>query len=95
METQVKSEFLSQIGLDSFDIGYVVVGLLIVTVLILILLIIQIKRTGKLKRRLDKFLLGKEGNSLEEDIRELEKGIETIFEQFLREWNLYFRKWDW
>ena len=71
METQVKSEFLSQIGLDSFDIGYVVVGLLIVTVLILILLIIQIKRTGKLKRRLDKFLLGKEGNSLEEDIREL------------------------
>ena len=27
METQVKSEFLSQIGLDSFDIGYVVVGL--------------------------------------------------------------------
>ena len=41
METQVKSEFLSQIGLDSFDIGYVVVGLLIVTVLILILLIIS------------------------------------------------------
>ena len=37
----------------------------------MILLIIQIKRTGKLKRRLDKFLLGKEGNSLEEDIREL------------------------
>ena len=78
METQVKSEFLSQIGLDSFDIGYVVVGLLIVTVLILILLIIQIKRTGKLKRRLDKFLLGKEGNSLEEDIRELEKGIDVV-----------------
>lgn len=44
-------------------------GIIIVLVLIsIILLIVQIVKTGKLKKRLDKFLLGKEGTSLEQDI---------------------------
>lgn len=70
----MNSAFLNQIGLGYFDLGYLVVGvlgLLVLAVIFLILLIIQIRKANKLKKRLDKFLLGKEGNSLEEDIGKL------------------------
>ena len=42
-----------------------VIVILLITV---ILLIVQIRKTNKLKKRLDKFLLGKDGTSLENDI---------------------------
>lgn len=74
METQVNSAFLNQIGLGSFDLGYLVIGMLalaILVIILLILLIVQINKANKLKKRLDKFMLGKEGTSLEEDIAEL------------------------
>lgn len=74
METQVNSAFLNQIGLGSFDLGYLAVGMIILAVfviILLILLIVQINKAGKLKKRLDKFLLRKEGTSLEDDIAEL------------------------
>lgn len=74
MDTQVNSAFLNQIGLGSFDLGYLAVGMIILAVfviILLILLIIQINKAGKLKKRLDKFLLRKEGTSLEDDIAEL------------------------
>ncbi len=70
MSTQ-ESVFLDKIGLGSFDIGYllVIVGVLAVLVLIfIILMIVQICKTSKLKKRLDKFLLGKDGLSLEQDM---------------------------
>lgn len=71
METQGTSAFLNQLGLGSFDLGYLAIGILALTVLVFILIIlsiVQIVKAGKLKRRLDKFLLGKEGASLEDDI---------------------------
>ena len=74
MGIQVNSTFLDQIGLASFDLGYLVVGVLVLAIFILILLImliVQINKSSKLKKRLDKFLLGKEGTSLEEDIARL------------------------
>lgn len=74
MDTQVNSAFLNQIGLGSFDLGYLAVGMIILAVfviILLILLIVQINKAGKLKKRLDKFLLRKEGTSLEDDIAEL------------------------
>lgn len=74
METQVNSAFLNQIGLGSFDLGYLAVGIIVLAVfviILLILLIVQINKANKLKKRLDKFLLRKEGTSLEDDIAEL------------------------
>lgn len=70
----MNSAFLNQIGLGSFDLGYLAVGVVVLAVFVLvllILLIVQINKANKLKKRLDKFLLGKEGTSLEEDIAEL------------------------
>ncbi|MCI9439349.1 MAG: DUF4446 family protein [Lachnospiraceae bacterium] len=71
MGVQGRSEFLNQIGLGSFDLGYMVIGMLVLAIIVLvllILLIIQINKTSKLKKRLDQFLLGKDGTSLEQDI---------------------------
>lgn len=65
------SAFLNKIGLGSFDVGYllIIVEVLAILVLILIILVIvQMRNTSKLKKRLDKFLLGKDGLSLEQDI---------------------------
>ena len=71
METQGSSAFLNQIGLGSFDLGYLVIGgavLAVLLLVVLILLIAQSIRLKKLRRRLDAFLLGKDGKSLEQDM---------------------------
>lgn len=71
MNAAESSSFLNQLGLGSFDLGYLLIGMAVVILILivaLILLIVQIKKTNKLKERLDKFLLGKDGHSLEEDI---------------------------
>lgn len=54
-----------------FVVDYLLIGITAVIVILfitLILLIVQIRKTSKLKKRLDKFLLGKDGTSLENDI---------------------------
>lgn len=70
MSTQ-ESMFLNKIGLGSFDIGYlliIVAGLTVLVLLFIILMIVQICKMSKLKKRLDKFMLGKNGLSLEQDM---------------------------
>ncbi|MCI8790572.1 MAG: DUF4446 family protein [Lachnospiraceae bacterium] len=74
MDTIGCSAFLEQIGIGSFDWGYLAVGMVILIVfmiVLLILLLVQISKTVKLKKRLDQFLLGKDGASLEQDILKL------------------------
>lgn len=68
------SAFLNQIGLGSFDLGYLFIGMIVLAVLLLvsiILLIVQINKVSRLKKRLDKFVLGKDAASLEESITNL------------------------
>ena len=65
------STFLNQIGLDGFDLGYLVAGMavvLFILLIVLIILIVQISKVNGLKKRLDKFMHGKNGKSLEQDI---------------------------
>lgn len=67
----MNSLFLERIGLGSFDLGYLfaaVAALAVIMLVVIILLIVQIKKVNRLKRRLDRFLLGKDGMSLEQDI---------------------------
>ena len=67
----MNSSFLNQIGCGGFDLGYLLIAMAIVIFIMLVVIIllgIQIAKTGKLKKRLDKFLLGKDGVSLEQDI---------------------------
>ena len=67
----MNSVFLNKIGLGSFDPGYLFIAAIVLAVLMLIvimLLIVQIIKVKKLKGRLDKFLVGKDGFSLEQEI---------------------------
>lgn len=74
MNTTGSSAFLDQIGIGSFDWGYLaagILGLAVLMLIVLILLIIQIVKVNRLRKRLDRFVLGKDGTSLEEDILKL------------------------
>ena len=68
MNTTGSSAFLDQIGIGSFDWGYLaagILGLAVLMLIVLILLIVQIVKVNRLKKRLDRFVLGKDGASLE------------------------------
>lgn len=62
------SEIFHSMGLDGLDIGYLFIGIFAVILILIILLAVQIRKTSQLKKRLDKFVLGKDGKSLEKDI---------------------------
>lgn len=62
------SEVFHSMGLDGLDIGYLFIGIFAIILILIIMLAVQISKTGKLKKRLDKFVLGKDGKSLEKDI---------------------------
>ena len=74
MSAAGSSSFLNQLGLGNFDLGFLLIGMIVVILIlvaVLVLLILQIKKTKKLQKRLDKFLLGKDGKSLEDNINML------------------------
>lgn len=83
MNTTGSSAFLDQIGIGSFDWGYLaagILGLAVLMLIVLILLIVQIVKVNRLRKRLDRFVLGKDGASLEEDILKLFKDNELLKE---------------
>ena len=68
MDNTINNNLFNILGLGSMDIGYIFLVMLVLILVLLILLIIQMVKSSKLKKRLDKFVLGKDGNSLEQDI---------------------------
>ena len=102
------SAFLNQIGLGGFDLGYLLIGMTVTILLLLIfliLLIVQIRKTSKLKKRLDKFLTGKDGTVWNRILqvymrtinssRQIQRKIKRIFVLYIRIWNPLIRKWVW
>lgn len=67
----MSSSFLSNIGLGSIDIGYLLLGLFGAGIILLILLVIAFVQINKFKKKYNRFMLGKDGSSLEEDIMTL------------------------
>lgn len=71
MDTIYESALLNQMGLQGFDLGYLLIAVAVLAVLFLIvfiLLIVQISKTAKLKKRMNKFFTGKDSKSLEKEI---------------------------
>lgn len=64
----MNNNFLTSLGLGNIDIGYLFAGLLAVSVILLILIIVAFVQIGKFKKKYKKFMLGKDGASLENDI---------------------------
>lgn len=59
---------LGRIGLGNLDTGYLFIGMAVLILLLIILFIVQITKYNKLKKRMDKFMSGKDAKSLEKDI---------------------------
>lgn len=68
MSTVGYSELFNNLGLGNLDLGYFIIGLTVLLAILLILTICLLAKIHKLKGRLDKFVLGKDGVSLEKDI---------------------------
>lgn len=67
----MNSTLLNKIGLGKLDWGFLAIGFAVLAVVMLaalILLIVQISKVNGLKKRLDSFLVGMDGGSLEQDI---------------------------
>ena len=67
----MSDNLLNQMGLSGLDAGYVIIVLGVVallTLVLLILVIIQTCKISKLKKRLDSFMTGSSGKSLEKEI---------------------------
>jgi hypothetical protein len=64
----MNSDLFKSIGLGNLDEGYVLIGLAAAVIIILILIIVTLVQINKLKKKYNKFMLGKDGNSLENDI---------------------------
>lgn len=62
------SNFLDQIGLGNIDIGYVLLIFVILIVVLLILNIVSLCKISNIKKRLKKFMKGKDARSLEKEI---------------------------
>lgn len=67
-EKVIVSNLLDSMGLGNLDIGFVFIGMAVIVLILIILYIIQIIQTGKLRKRMDKFMLGRDATSLEKDI---------------------------
>lgn len=67
----MNSNFLNSIGLENIDIGYLFLGLTIISVLLFIMIIVTFIQIGKFKKKYKKFMMGKDGGSLENDIMTL------------------------
>jgi hypothetical protein len=62
------SNFLSQIGLGNLDIGYVLLALVILVIVLIIINIVSFVKISNIKKRLRKFMKGKDARSLEKEI---------------------------
>ena len=76
------TDFFNSVGME-----YVVIGLAAALLLALILVIVALVKVGKLKKRYEKFLSGKDGKSLEESIVKRFDKLKTLVESQIAENN--------
>lgn len=74
----MSSALLESIGLGSLDIAYLFIAMLALIIILFIIVIVQLVKVNKLKKRYDKFMLGKEAGSLEEEITSLFEDITEL-----------------
>lgn len=74
------SSIFKSMGLGNIDPAYLFLGMLVLILILLILLIVQMVKISKLTKKYDKFMLGKEAGSLEEEIVNLFQDINFLKE---------------
>ena len=64
----MNSQIFNYIGLGNVDIGYILIGMASIIVLSILLIIIQMIRLSKMKKKYSIFMQGKDAKSMEKDI---------------------------
>lgn len=64
----MNSQIFNYIGLGGIDIGYILIGMTAVILLSFLLIVIQMIKLSKLKKKYSIFMQGKDAKSLEQDI---------------------------
>ena len=72
------STIFKSMGLGNMDPAYLFIGMLVLILILFILLIIQMVKMSKLTKKYDKFMLGKDAGSLEEEIMNLFQDINFL-----------------
>lgn len=67
----MNSNFLNMIGLGSIDVGYLLLGLLIINIILFVMIIVAFSQISKFTKKYKKFMQGKNAGSLESDIIKL------------------------
>lgn len=92
------SSFLTQIGLGNLDIGYILLAFAVLILILIILNIISLAKITNLRKRMKKFMKGKDARSLEKDIIGLHednkflKNMTEINKKDIRDLNKRFAK---
>ena len=92
------SSFLTQIGLGNLDIGYILLAFAILILILIILNIISLAKITNLRKRMGKFMKGKDARSLEKAIIGLHednkflKNMTEINKKDIRDLNKRFAK---
>lgn len=74
----MSSAFFESIGLGFIDIGYIILGMTVAILILFILLIVQISKASKLKKKYEKFMTGRDAKSLEKEISGLFEDINLM-----------------
>ena len=64
----MNSQILNYIGLGSVDIGYILIGMAVLIFIFCILMIIQMVKISKLKKKYSIFMQRKDATSMEQDV---------------------------
>lgn len=74
------SNLFDSMGLGNLDIAYLFIGILVIIIILFIIVFVQMWKLNKLKKRYEKFMKGKEAESLEEEIVNLFEDITYLKE---------------
>ena len=81
MSNEIQNQILNEMGLGFLDIGYIFIGLAVLIVILIVVIIIQGSKIGKINKKYQKFMQGKDAKSLEKSILNLYDNNRTIEEQ--------------
>ena len=91
----MNSQILNYIGLGSVDIGYILIGMVVLIFIFCILMIVQMVKISKLKKKYSIFMQGKDAKSMEQDVIGLyedNKFIKISVEKNKKDINELYRK---
>lgn len=77
----MNSNLFSKIGLENIDPAYIFIGMLLIIIAAIIVLIVCLNKLSKLNEKYNKFMMGKDGKSLEEAVAKRFAQVDKLLEE--------------